>query len=115
MVPDSQRAGETLAQTVHSGPVRLALPALLVRVAAIAGFVLAPVSPHAYGLPYQGPFNGPVQLGGLGGRLHRPGGASRRRLIALLAARDRRAWPFLGCAAAGLLLASRFLPLAHLL
>ncbi|MFY9826305.1 MAG: YfhO family protein, partial [Thermoanaerobaculia bacterium] len=35
--------------------------------------------------------------------------------LALLAARDRRAWPFVGFAGAGLLLAGRFLPLAQLL
>src|SRR6185369_16670050 len=35
--------------------------------------------------------------------------------IALLAASDRRAWHFLGFAVASLLLASRFLPVMHLL
>ena len=113
VVPDSQRAGETLAETVRSGPVHLAYPPSWFQ-RGYASFVLAPVSPHAYGLPYQGPFNGPINWAdsepGYTGLV-----AFAAALIALFAARDRRVWPFLGCAAAALLLASRFLPLTHLL
>ncbi len=113
VVPDSQRAGETLAETVRSGPVHLTYPPSWFQ-PGYASFVLAPVSPHAYGLPYQGPFKGPINWAdsepGYTGLV-----AFAAALIALFAARDRRAWPFLGCAAAALLLASRFLPLTHLL
>ena len=113
VVPDSQRAGETLAETVRSGPVHLTYPPSWFQ-PGYASFVLAPFSPHAYGLPYQGPFKGPINWAdsepGYTGLV-----AFAAALIALFAARDRRAWPFLGCAAAALLLASRFLPLFHLL
>jgi hypothetical protein len=113
VVPDSQRAGDTLAQTVQSGPVRALSPPSWFE-PGYAGFLLSPLSPHAFGLPFQGPFNGPFNWAdseaGYTGLL-----AFAAALIALLGVRDRRAWPFLGCAAAGPLLAARFLPLAHLL
>ncbi len=113
VVPDSQRAGETMAETVESAPVRLIYPPSWFQLG-YASFMLAPVSPHAYGRPYQDPFRGPINWAdsepGYTGLV-----AFAAGLIALLGARDRRAWPFLGCAVAGLLLASRFLPLTHLL
>jgi hypothetical protein len=113
LVPDSQRAGETLAQTIHPGEVH-ALSPLSWFEPGYAGFLLAPISPHAYGRPYQGPFTGPFNWAdseaGYTGLV-----AFAAALVALLAVRDRRAWPFLGCALAGPLLAARFLPVAHLL
>jgi hypothetical protein len=113
IVPDSQRAGETLAETAPSGPMHLAYPPSWFQ-PGYASFMLAPVSPHAYGLPYQGPFKGPINWAdsepGYTGLV-----AFAAALLALLGARDRRAWPFLGFAAVALLLAARFLPLTHLL
>ncbi len=112
-VPESQRAGDMLAQGVGSGPVHLLSPPSWFE-PGFAGFVLSPVSPHAYGEPYHGPFRGPFNWAdaeaGYAGLL-----AFAAALAALLGARDRRAWPFLGFAAASLVLASRFLPVAHLL
>ncbi len=113
LLPDSQRAGDTLAQQVHSGQVRALFPPSWFE-PGYAAYMLAPTNPHAYGLPYQSPFNGPFNWedseAGYTGLV-----AFAMALIALLGLRDRRAWPFLGCAAAGPLLAARFLPLAHLL
>ncbi len=112
-IPESQRAGDTLSKGISSGPVHLLQPPSWFELG-FAGFVLSPVSPHAYGLPYHGPFRGPFNWAdaeaGYTGLL-----AFAAALVALLVARDRRAWPFLGFAAASLVLASRFLPVAHLL
>jgi hypothetical protein len=112
VVPDSQRAGETLTQTLTGSASLLYPPSWFDR--GFAAFVLAPLGPHAFGRPYQGPFTGPFNWAdseaGYTGLV-----ALLGSLVALLAVRDRRAWPFLGFAAASLLLASRFLPLARLL
>src|SRR4051812_10582586 len=100
-IPESQRAGETLAQAAPSGPVHLSYPPTWFE-PGYASFMLAPVSPHAYGTPYHGHFGGPINWAdsesGYTGLL-----AFAAAWIALLAARDRRAWPFLGFAVAGLL------------
>jgi hypothetical protein len=112
-IPESQRAGDTLTQEISSGPVHLLHPPSWFE-SGYAGFLLAPASPHAFGLPYQEPFRGPFNWAeaesGYAGLV-----AFAAALAALLAARDRRVWPFLGFAAASLVLASRFLPVAHLL
>jgi hypothetical protein len=112
-VPESQRAGETLTQEVGSAPVRLLAPLSWFE-PGYGAFALSPVSPHVYGTPYHGPFRGPINWAdaesGYTGLL-----AFAAAAIALLGVRDRRAWPFLGFAAASLLLASRFLPVSHLL
>jgi hypothetical protein len=113
LLPDSQRAGDTLAQTVHSGGMQALFPPSWFETG-YAAHLLAPTSPHAYGIPYQSPFKGPFNWAdseaGYTGLV-----AFATALIALLGVRDRRAWPFLGCAVAGPLLAARFLPIAHLL
>ena len=112
VVPDSQRAGETLTQSL-TGSARLLYPPSWFD-PGFAAFVLAPLGPHAFGRPYQGPFTGPFNWAdseaGYTGLV-----ALLGSLVALLAVRDRRAWPFLGFAAASLLLAARFLPIARLL
>jgi hypothetical protein len=112
IVPDSQRTGEMMAQTVHPGRIQALYPPSWFE-SGYLDFLLSPLSPHAYGLPYQGPFAGPFNWAdaeaGYTGLV-----AFATALIALFAARDRRALPFLGCAAAGPLLAARFLPVAHL-
>ena len=113
IVRDSQRARDTLIEELPSGDVSLRDP-LSWFVPGYGGFVLAPVSPHVFGRPYRDPFNGPFNWAdseaGYTGLV-----AFAGALIALLAARDRRLWPFLGFAIASLLLAARFLPLSSLL
>jgi hypothetical protein len=113
LVPESQRAGDMLAQTIHPGEPRALLPSSWFE-PGYGAFLLAPLSPHAYGRPYEDPFTGPFNWAdseaGYTGLV-----AFAAALIALLAVRDRRAWPFLGCAVAGPVLAARFLPVAHLL
>jgi hypothetical protein len=112
VVPDSQRADETLTQTLTGSASLLFPPSWFDR--GFAAFVLAPLNPHAFGRPYQEPFTGPFNWAdseaGYTGLV-----ALLGSLLALLAVRDRRSWPFLGFAAVSLLLASRFLPLARLL
>lgn len=113
IVPDSQRAGDTLTQTLGSQPWSLLFPPSWFDYG-FAAFVLSPLSPHAYGRPYQdpfrGPFNWPDSETGYAGLVALAGA-----FVALLAVRDRRARPFLIFAVVSLLLAARFLPLAHLL
>jgi hypothetical protein len=112
-VPDSQRAHDTRDPGRPNGSVWLLAPLSWFQ-PGYGGFVLAPASPHAFGRPYQGPFRGPFNWAeaeaGYTGLLAFAGAG-----LALLAARDRRAWPFVGFAGAGLLVTSRFLPLAQLL
>src|SRR5436305_3596467 len=112
-VPESQRAGETLAKGVGSAPLNLLVPPTWFE-PGYAAFALSPLSPHVYGTPYHGPFRGPINWAdseaGYTGLLALAAG-----LIALLGPQDRRAWPFLGFAAASLILAARFLPTAYLL
>jgi ABC-type glycerol-3-phosphate transport system permease component len=113
IVPDSQRAQDTLAEEPPSGVAR-ALDPRTWFVPEHHAFMLAPLGPHVYGRPYRdpftGPFNWPDSEAGYAGLL-----AFAGAMIALLAVRDRRLWPFLGFTIAALLLAARFLPLAHLL
>ena len=113
LVPESQRAYDTLTETLPTGRVS-ALDPFSWFVPGYGKFILSPVNPHVFGRPYRDPFDGPFNWadaeGGYTGLV-----AFAGALIALFAARDRRARPFLCFAIAGLLLASRFLPLARLL
>jgi len=112
-LPLSQRAQETLTQTLPVEVVVSASQPLTWFVPGFGRFILAPTNPRAFGLPYQERFHGPINWvdaeSGYAGLL-----AFAGSLIALVAAR-RRAWPFLGFALASLLLAAQFLPVAHLL
>jgi len=112
-VPDSQRVHDTHDPGRPNGAISLLAPLSWFQ-AGYGGFLLAPASPHAFGRPYHGPFRGPFNWaeteGGYTGLL-----AFAGAWLALLAARDRRAWPFVGFAVVGLLVVSRFLPLAQLL
>jgi hypothetical protein len=112
-VPESQRAGDMLAKGVGAAPLNLLIPPTWFE-PGFAAFALSPLSPHVYGTPYHGPFRGPMNWAdseaGYTGVL-----AFAAALITLLAAGDRRAWPFLGFAAASLILAAHFLPTAYLL
>jgi hypothetical protein len=113
IAPGSQRAQETMAHTLPPATVYPLVP-LSWFVPGYGQFMLAPVGPHAYGRPYRDPFRGPFNWAdseaGYTGLVAFAGAA-----IALLAARDRRARPFLGFAVAGLLFVARLLPLARLL
>lgn len=111
-LPQSQRAQETLARTMPAldpgleDPWSWFLPA-------VGKFTLSPLGPHVFGRPFQDEFRGPVNWvdagSGYAGLVALAGAA-----VALLAFRRRRAWPFLGFAAAGLLLAAQPIPVAHL-
>lgn len=111
-LPASQRAQETLAQSLPAGSVSPWRP-LTWFVTGYGKLFLAPTNPRAFGLPYREPFRGPFNWAdaesGYAGLL-----AFAGSLIALVAAR-RRAWPFLGFALASLLVAAQFLPVARLL
>jgi hypothetical protein len=113
-IPDSQRAHDTRDPGRPAGTMWLLAPITWFQ-PGYGSFVLAPASPHAFGPPYQvkfqGPFNWAEFESGYTGLVAFAGAW----LALLLAARDRRAWPFVGFAAAGLLLAGHFLPLARLL
>jgi hypothetical protein len=112
-VPGSQRAVETLTHTLPPAHPYLFYP-LSWFVPGYGHFMLAPVSPHAFGRPYRDPFGGPFNWadseGGYTGLV-----AFAGAFAALLAVRDRRARPFLAFAIAALLLAARPLPLAEFL
>lgn len=113
LLADSQRAHETLRRTEAPydpdlrNPTSWFLPAW-------RAFVLAPISPRIYGRPFQDDFRGPFNWvdanSGYAGLV-----AFTGSIVALLALRRRRAWPFLGFAAVSLLLASRFVPFARLI
>ncbi|HEX4964255.1 MAG TPA: YfhO family protein [Thermoanaerobaculia bacterium] len=113
-IPLSQRAQDTLEQVRPAGGTVSLLHPLTWFQTGYGGFVVAPASPHVFGLPYEGPFRGPYNWAeseaGYSGLV-----AFAGAWLALLAARDRRAWPFLGFAIGGLLLVGRLLPLAYLL
>ncbi|HYG65061.1 MAG TPA: YfhO family protein [Thermoanaerobaculia bacterium] len=111
-LPQSQRAQEAAAwqmppyRFLPSRPLSWFLPGF-------GQFMLAPISPRAFGIPFQGEFRGPFHWAdadsGYTGLVAFAGS------LAVLAARRRRAWPFLGFSLVSLLLAAQFLPLAHLI
>ena len=69
--------GETLAQTVRPAPVQALSPPSWFE-PGYAALRPRALSPHAFGRPLPGSVQRPLQLGGLGGRLHRPGGVRGR-------------------------------------
>lgn len=112
LLPDSQRAHETLALSLPSWEVRLAEP-LTWFVPGHGPFMLSATNPHAFGRPFQDAFRGPINWvdaeSGYTGLL-----AFAGAWVVLLAFRCRRAWPLLAFALVSFLLAARFLPLAEL-
>jgi hypothetical protein len=106
LLPQSARAEETLlrpaVQSTWFGT-------------GLAGFLLAPTNPRAFGRPFEDPFGGPVNWvdadAGYAGLV-----AFAGAWIALFASRRRRvAAPFLAFAAVSLLLTAHFLPLSRVL
>ncbi|HEV7514750.1 MAG TPA: YfhO family protein [Thermoanaerobaculia bacterium] len=113
ILPASQRAHETLALSLPPTHPTLFAPRSWF-LPGRAVLVLAPTNPRAFGRPFEDPFGGAIDWAdsdsGYTGLV-----AFAGALLALLAARDRRALPFLLFAGAGLLLAARFLPFVYLL
>ena len=112
-LPHSQRAQETLVHEMPAYYVDLKNPWTWF----LPGFgrlVLSPVNPRVFGRPYQdefrGPFNWVDSESGYAGLVALAGS-----VVALIALRRRRSWPFLAFAAASLLLAAQFLPFAHVI
>jgi len=112
-LPESQRAQETVAETM---PVLhpTAWHPYTWFVPEYRTFLLGPVNPRIYGRPYQDEFGGPLNWAeaesGYAGLI-----AFAGALLAALCVRRRRVWPFLGFAIMGLLLAAKFLPFAWLI
>lgn len=112
-LPHSQRAQETLVREMppyrayFQAPWTWFLPGF-------GRMVLSPVNPQAFGRPYldefRGPFNWAESESGYAGLV-----AFAGSLVALLAFRRRRSWPFLAFAGMSLLLAAQFIPLAHVI
>lgn len=112
-LPHSQRAQETLVKEMPAYHVYLQAPWTWF----LPGFgrmILSPVNPRVFGRPYvdefRGPFNWVDSESGYAGLVALAGS-----VVALLALRRRRAWPFLAFGVAGLLLAAQLIPLAHVI
>ena len=112
LLPDSQRAQETLAETMPEYRFEPANP-LTWFLFPHHLFLVSPVNPHVYGRPFRDPFRGPFvwpeAVSGYAGVLLFAGA-----LAALWAWRDRRVRPFLVFAFAAVLITARWLPFAHL-
>ncbi len=111
-LPHSQRAHETLdrklpAYFVGLNPLTWFLPGY-------GKFMMAPVSPRAFGIPFEDEYTGPINWvdseSGYAGLV-----AFAGSMVALILLRRRRAWPFLGFGLASLLLAAQWIPFAHLI
>ncbi|HKV10448.1 MAG TPA: YfhO family protein, partial [Thermoanaerobaculia bacterium] len=113
LVPESQRAHETLAEEIPEHEVELLKP-LTWFLPGYGGLAIVPASPHAFGRPYRDPFRGPINWAeseaGYTGLV-----AFAGAVMALFAVRDRRARPFLLFGLLALLLAAKLLPLAYLI
>lgn len=113
LVPESQRAHETLAEGMPTYDADLLKP-LTWFLPGYGGLVLGPANPHAFGRPYRDPYRGPINWAeseaGYTGLV-----AFAGAVAALFAVRDRRVRPFLFFGLLALLLAAKLLPLAHLI
>lgn len=113
-LPESARFAETAATELPAYHAFLEVP-LSWFLPGFGKYMLAPVSPRAYGLPFAGPFSGPFNWAesecGYAGLL-----AFAFSAAALgMGGGRRRLWPFLGFGLVCLLLAARPIPLAELL
>lgn len=110
-LPDSVRVHEVVRRTIPA--YDLQLHPLTWFLPGYGSYMLAPVSPRSYGIPFatefRGPFNWAESECGYPGLL-----AFAFSVVALFAVRRRRLWPFLGFGIASLLLAAQFIPLVHL-
>lgn len=111
-LPESARMQETLGRELPAYRAFLEAP-LSWFLPGFGKYMLAPVSPRAYGLPFVGPFSGPFNWPesecGYAGLL-----AFAFSAVSLFAGWRRRLWPFLGFGIAALLLAAQLIPLALL-
>lgn len=114
-LPHSQRAHEMLDRKLP--PYYVGLDPLTWFLPGYGRFMMAPVSPRAYGVPFEDEFRGPINWvdseSGYAGLV-----AFAGSMVALLVSwgrRRRRAWPFLGFGLASLLLAAQWIPFAHLI
>ncbi|MES1241482.1 MAG: hypothetical protein ABUT39_07670 [Acidobacteriota bacterium] len=111
-LPHSQRAEEMTGRTLP--PYSVGLAPITWFVPGYGRFMMAPVSPRAYGIPFEDEFRGPINWvdseSGYAGIV-----AFAGSMVALFAFRRRKVWPFLGFGLASLLLAAQWIPLAHLI
>lgn len=111
-LPHSQRAHEMTSRTLP--PYTVGLAPITWFLPGYGKFMLAPVSPRSYGIPFEDEFQGPINWvdseSGYAGLA-----AFAGSMVALLAFRRRRAWPFLGFGLVSLLLAAQWIPFAHLI
>lgn len=111
-LPHSQRAEEMTSRTLP--PYSVGLAPITWFLPGYGKFMMAPVSPRAYGIPFEDEFRGPINWvdseSGYAGIV-----AFAGSMVALFALRRRRAWPFLGFGLVSLLLAAQWIPLAHLI
>jgi Bacterial membrane protein YfhO len=114
-VPAAQRTRDMLAVPIPAHDARLLAPASWF-LSATASYLVAPVNPRVYGIPYEEPYHGPINwvegLSGYGGLV-----AFAGAVVALLGwgwRRGRRARPWLAFAVLSLLLAAGFVPFALL-
>lgn len=111
-LPHSQRAHETLDRKLP--PYFVGLNPLTWFLPGYGKFMMAPVSPRAFGIPFEDEYTGPINWvdseSGYAGLV-----AFAGSMVALSLLRRRRAWPFLGFGLASLLLAAQWIPFAHLI
>jgi hypothetical protein len=110
-LPHSQRAQEMVDRKMP--PYSVGLAPITWFLPGYGRFMMAPVSPRAYGIPFEDEFRGPINWvdseSGYAGLV-----AFAGAMVVLFASRRRRAWPFLGFGLASLLLAAQWIPFAHL-
>lgn len=113
-LPHSQRAQEMTERRMP--PYEVGLAPVTWFLPGYGKFMMAPVSPRAYGIPFEDEFRGPINWvdseSGYAGIVAFAG--SMVALLAFRYRRYRRAWPFLGFGLASLLLAAQWIPFAHL-
>lgn len=111
-LPHSQRAQEMVDRKMP--PYSAGLAPITWFLPGYGKFMMAPVSPRAYGIPFEDEFRGPINWvdseSGYAGLV-----AFAGSMVALFAFRRRRAWPFLGFGLVSLLLAAQWIPFAHVI
>lgn len=112
-LPSSSRMQETIEHEMPAYHVFASRP-LSWFLPGFGKYMMVPISPRAYGIPFtrefSGPFNWAESEVGYPGLV-----AFAGSMVSLLAWRRRRVWPFLGYGVLSLLLTAQFVPLAHLI